>query len=76
MDLGFKIQKTNLVIKIRILKIPSVPIFRQIDKSDLFGPNLAKNGFLVRIKKTNVETRVRILEIPTCICMLTLRQNE
>ena len=29
MDLGFKIQKTNLLVRIRILKIPSVPIFKQ-----------------------------------------------
>ena len=29
MDLGFKNQKTNLGIKIHILKIPSVSIFRE-----------------------------------------------
>ena len=28
-NLGFKIQKTNLAIRIRIFKIPSAPIFRQ-----------------------------------------------
>ena len=47
MDFGSKIQKTNLGIGIRILKIQSVPIFTQNEKSDFFGPNLAKGGFLV-----------------------------
>ena len=38
--LGFQIQKTNVGIRIRILEIPCVPIFRQF-----LGPNLPKNEF-------------------------------
>ena len=30
-----------------ILKIPSVPIFKQMDKFDFFGPNLPKKEFKV-----------------------------
>ena len=47
MDLGFEIQKTNFGIRIHILEIPCVPSFRQMDKFDFFGLNLAKNQFLV-----------------------------
>ena len=46
-DLGFKIQKTNVGIRSSILKIPSVPIFWQNRQLDFFGLNLPKNGFRV-----------------------------
>ena len=36
MELGFKIQKINLGIRIRILKIPNVSIFRQNGQIWLF----------------------------------------
>ena len=36
--LGFEIQETNVGIRISILEIPCVPIFRQ----KIFGPNLPK----------------------------------
>ena len=62
MDLGFKIQKANLGIRIRILKIPSVPIFRE-----------KKENFAQEIQKANVEIRISILEIPY---MPTYRQNK
>ena len=45
MDLGFEIQKVNVRIRISILEIPCVPIHRQKNNFDFFGPNLTKNGF-------------------------------
>ena len=42
MDLAFKIQKTNLGIKILILKIPNVPIFKQNGEIWLFWPKFAQ----------------------------------
>ena len=43
--LGFEIQKSNVGIRISILEIPCVPIFRQNEHLWFFGPNLPKNGF-------------------------------
>ena len=43
--LGFQIQKTNVGIRISILEIPCVPIFRQNGQFDILSPNLPKNGF-------------------------------
>ena len=62
MNLGLKIQKTNVEIRISILEIPCVPIFRQIDNFDFFGPKLPKNGF--KMQKTNVGIIISIVEIP------------
>ena len=42
MDIGFKIQKTNLGIIIRILKKPSVPIFGQNGQMGLFWPKFSQ----------------------------------
>ena len=42
MDLGFKIQKINLGIRIRIMKIPSVSIFRQNGQIWLFWPKFGQ----------------------------------
>ena len=40
-----KIQKNNVGIRISILKISCVPIFRQKNNFDFFDPNLPQNGF-------------------------------
>ena len=45
MDLGLEIQKANVGIRISILEIPCVPIFRQN------GQNLLKNGLWGRTLK-------------------------
>ena len=45
MDLGFEIQKTNVGVRISILTIPCVPIFRQNGQPWLFWPSLPKNEF-------------------------------
>ena len=42
MDLGFEIQKTNFRIRIRILEIPCVPIFRPSEQIWLFWPKFAQ----------------------------------
>ena len=42
-----EIQKINVEIRISILEIPCVPIFRKINNFDFFDPNLLKNGFWV-----------------------------
>ena len=46
--LGFEIQKTNIGIRISILEIPCVPIFRQNRQLWIFGPKFA-SGFGIRI---------------------------
>ena len=61
MNLGFKIQKTNLGIRIRILKIESVPNFRQNGQIWLFWPKFGQKCFFhFEIKKTNVEILLRV----------------
>ena len=48
--LGFEIQKTNVEIRISMLEIPCVPIFKQNGR--LFGPKFAPGmGFEVKISK-------------------------
>ena len=47
MDLDFEIQKTNVGTRINNLEITCVPIFRQNEHFDFFGPNLPKNEFRV-----------------------------
>ena len=44
--LGFEIQKTNIGIRISILKIPFVPIFRQNRQLWTFGPTFAQDWIL------------------------------
>ena len=44
--LGFKIQKTNVGIRMSILEIPYVPIFRQNRYLWLFGPKFAQKWIL------------------------------
>ena len=46
MILGFEIQKSNFRIRIHILEIPCVPIFRQSGQMWPFFQNLPKNWFL------------------------------
>ena len=46
MDLVLQIQKTNIGIRISILQIPCVPIFRQNGRLEFFGPNLPKYWIL------------------------------
>ena len=43
--LGFEIQETNVGIRISILEIQWVPIFRQNGHFEFLGPNLPKNRF-------------------------------
>ena len=45
MKLGFEIQKTNVGIRISILKIPCVQFSDKTDNFDFFGRYLPKNGF-------------------------------
>ena len=45
MDLGLEIQKTNVGIRISIVKMPCMPIFRKNQQLWLFNNNLCKNGF-------------------------------
>ena len=66
MNLSFEIQKTNFGIRIYILEIPCVPIFRQSPKTK------TKTNFWFEIQKTNVEITISILEIP---CEPIFRQN-
>ena len=44
--LGFQIQKTNVGIRISILEIPCVPIFRQNRQHWIFGSIFAQKWFL------------------------------
>ena len=46
MNLGFKIQKANVGIRISILEIPYVPIFRQNGQLWIFGPKFAQKWVL------------------------------
>ena len=46
MDLGLEIQKTNVRIRISIVKIPSVPIFRKNGQLWLFWPKLTQKWIL------------------------------
>ena len=74
MDLGLETEKSNVGIRIRIVKIVCVPIFSQYGQLWLFLPKFAKNKNLgFEIQKTNVEIRVSILKIP---CVPIFRQNR
>ena len=64
MDLGFKIQKINYRIRIRILDIPWVPIFRQNREIWPFLLKVAeKLVFDLIFRKKNAEIRISILKI-------------
>ena len=52
MDLGFKIQKTNLGIRISILKIPNEPILKQDGQIWLFWPKFGQKwSFNSKLRK-------------------------
>ena len=62
--LGFEIQKTNVGIRISILEIPCVPIFRQNRQLWIFGPRFAKKWiFGPKFQKSKSGFEIRILEI-------------
>ena len=44
-NLKLEIHRTNVAMRISILEIPCVPIFRQNRQIDFLSPNLPKNGF-------------------------------
>ena len=67
MNLSFEIQKTNFAIRIYILEILCVPIFRQSPKT------CPKIRFWFEIQKTNVEITISILQIP---CEPIFGQND
>ena len=59
MELGFEIQKTIVGIRIIILKIPYVPIFRS--NFDFFVQICPKMDFGLEIQKISVRIRIGIL---------------
>ena len=72
--LGFEIQETNVGIRISILKIPCVPIFRQNGQLWVFGPKFAQKWILgSKFEKSKSGFRISILEIPYTPIF---RQNE
>ena len=50
-DLGLGIQKATVRIRISIVKMPCMPIFRKNEQLDFFDQNLPKNGFWGQILK-------------------------
>ena len=73
MDLGFEIQKTNVGIRISILEIPCVPIFRQNGQLWLFEPKFAQKWILgSEFQKSKSGFGISILEI---LCAPIFRQN-
>ena len=72
--LGYKIQKTNVRIRISILEIPCVPIFRQNRQLWNFGPKFAQKWILgSKFQKSKSGFWINILEIP---CVPIFRQNR
>ena len=62
--LGFEIQKTNVGIRISILEIPCVPIFRQNGQLWIFGPKFAQKWILgSKFQKSKSGFGISILEI-------------
>ena len=71
--LGFEIQKTNVGIRISILEIPCVPIFRQNGQLWVFGPKFAQKWILgSKFQKSKSGFGISILEI---LCAPIFRQN-
>ena len=69
--LRFEIQKTNVGIRISILEISCVPIFRQNRQLLVFGPKFAQKRILGS-KKSKSGFGINILEI---LCAPIFRQN-
>ena len=69
MDLRFKIQKTYLGIIIRILKKPSVPIFRQNGQIGLFWTKFGQNWIFSSklrkqmLKQESASSRYRVCQL-------------
>ena len=62
--LGFQIQKANVGIRISILEIPCVPIFRQNRQLWIFGPKFAQKWILgSEFQKSKSGFGIRIREI-------------
>ena len=70
MDLGLAIQKTNVGIRIGIIKMPCVPIFTKNEQVWLFRPKFAQKG--VRISKIGI----RIWNLHTWDTMCTNFQKK
>ena len=67
MDLGFKIQETDLVIRIRILKIPSVPIFKQNGQKWTFWPKFDQKWiFSSKLRKEMLKQEPAFLRYYVC----------
>ena len=70
--LQFEIQETNVGIRISILEIPCVPIFRQNEQLLVFGSRFAQKWFLgSKFQKSKSGFGISILEI----CAPIFRQN-
>ena len=71
--LGFEIQKTNVGIRISILEIPCVPIFRQNGQLWIFGPKFAQKWILgSEFQKSKSGFGINTSNIP---CVLIFSQN-
>ena len=69
MDLGFKIQKTNLVIRIRMLKILSVPILKQNGQIRPFWPKFGQKWIfssklrMQMLKQQSASSRYHVCQV-------------
>ena len=71
--LRFEIQKTNVGIRISMLEIPCVPIFRQNGHLWLFGPKFAQKWILgSKFQKSKSGFGISVLEI---LCAPVFRKN-
>ena len=71
--LGFEIQKTNVGIRIGILEIPYVPIFRQNGQLWVFGPKFAQKWILgLTFQKSKSGFGINTSKIP---CVPIFSQN-
>ena len=72
--LGFEIQKTNVAIRISMLEIPCVPIFRQNEQLLIFGPRFAQKWILQsKFQKSKSGFGISTSNIP---CVPIFSQNE
>ena len=78
MNLGFKIQKTNLVIRTCILKIPSDSIFRQNGQIRRFWPKFGQKWIFSSklrkqiLKKESASSRYKLVYV----CQLLGKTND
>ena len=71
--LRFEIQETNVGIRINILEIPCVPIFRQNGQDLVFGPKFAQKWILgSKFQKSKPGFGIGILEK---LCATIFRQS-